>query len=295
MTKPTLSGKSLMLVPVCDGDQIAAAILDYLYLYFQIPSPYQLFFEVLQQEKKEVIPDDFYQYDIQKEYAPFNLSREGFPESWLFISMAELRNALTWNSNPLDEDIIEGLKILQNKDYLSIEDWGLFDENPKNYLYTDYLGKPSRAITCWLHLDRVDYAVEKYYSDHLALPPIDDRIDVKREKRIVSSQVHRAKRLGQAASLTFHEWTQTLAFFKMRCAFCQRNPYEVLEHFIPVIHGGSTSVFNCIPACEICNALKSDRLPHEIVSNMGEERIRFIELYLEERRKEWVKKKTEQG
>lgn len=103
--------------------------------------------------------------------------------------------------------------------------------------------------------------------------------------------MHRAKRIGQAASLTFDEWAETLSYFNLRCAFCQTEPYEVLEHFIPIIHGGPSSVFNCVPACETCNAMKNDRLPHEFAQDIGEDRTHRIQQYLEQRKQRWLKKR----
>lgn len=294
MTELTLESKSLMLTPICDGDHVAAAILDWLYLYFQYPNPYKLFCDRIQDHNSEEIISDFFRYSIQEYYAPFDLDIDHYPDKWFSITLAELRLAIreqfAWKTKLLTEDLIDALKLLQNKNYMSIEDWELFEDG-KNALYSEYQGKSSPVITCWLYVRNVDYAVMNYYHSHFVAPLVDERINTKREKRIVSNQGHRAKRIGQAASLTFEEWIATITYFNMRCAFCQERPYEVLEHFIPVIHGGTTSVFNCVPACELCNAIKNDCLPHEILEQMKEERIQEIHRYLEHRRQQWIQKK----
>jgi len=294
MTEPILESKSLMLLPICDGDHVAAAILDWVYLYFQHPNPLEMFFNRIQRDNSEAITSDFFRYEIQEFYAPFNLDIDHYPDTWLTITLAELRQAIqgqfVWGTELSTDDLIGALKLLQNKNYMCIEDWELF-EDTSNGLYSDYQGKSSPVITCWLYLQHVDYAIINYYGAHLVTQPVDERIDTKREKRIVSNQGHRAKRIGQAASLTFEEWAATIIYFNMRCAFCQEKPYEVLEHFIPIIHGGTTSVFNCVPACELCNAIKNDRLPLEILEQMNEQRIQEIQRYLEQRRQQWIQKK----
>ncbi|GHP00816.1 hypothetical protein KSF_108630 [Reticulibacter mediterranei] len=298
MATLALESKSLMLAPICDGDQIAAALLDYLYLYFQIPSPYELFFRTLERNYTDVISPDFYQYFLKDFQAPFNLDYERYPDTWLSMTLAELHDAMrrqfTWGSDLSREDLIEGLKLLQNKGYLSLEDWDLFEDGLDQALQSEYHGVASPVITCWLYRTRVDAAVTAYYSNQVVTAPIDERIDVKREKRIVNSQVHRARRIGQAASLTFEEWVETLRQFNLCCAFCQTGPYEVLEHFLPIIHGGSSSSFNCLPACEICNALKNERLPQEFAGDIGEERLQMLQHYLEQRRQQWLQKRQQE-
>src|SRR5712691_11422168 len=127
MAKPVLESKSLMLVPICNGDQVAAAILDYVYLYFQQPNPYELFFSEIQRKNEDVITDDFYRYIVREEHPPFNLDVEHYPNTWLSITLAELQAVIgrqfDWSDDLSAEDLLEGLKLLQNKGYMSIEDW----------------------------------------------------------------------------------------------------------------------------------------------------------------------------
>lgn len=218
MAEEIVLRKSLMLAPICDGDQVAAAILDYLYLYFQSPSPLALYVESLQERYSEEMPDDFFEYVIRADEAP--------------------------------------------------------DESVPGYR--------QNFITCWLNQDAVLEAIYTYYCKHLAPPPPRiEGIDVRRERRVVTHHVHRAPG-GAGGNADVRGVGRELTYFSLRCAFCQTAPYAVLEHVIPVILGGSSNCYNCVPACERCNAAKQDRLPSE-VPELDQTRLQEIQQYLEQR------------
>ncbi len=46
--------------------------------------------------------------------------------------------------------------------------------------------------------------------------------------------------------------------FGGKCAYC-RAPYECFDHVGPIAHGGVTSSFNLVPACNRCNQSKRDK------------------------------------
>lgn len=188
MAKSVLESKSLMLVPICDGDQVAAAILDYVYLFFQQPNPYEIFFRELRRGNRDASTDDFYQY-IQESHGLFNLNIEDDPNSWLLTSLTELHAAIggrrNWGNVFSIRDIFTALRILDNKRYMSIEYWQLSDLSEKEVeasLQAKHHDMADSQLSCWLHRERVDYAVAKYYSDHLVMPPIDEHIDLKKRK-----------------------------------------------------------------------------------------------------------------
>lgn len=54
-------------------------------------------------------------------------------------------------------------------------------------------------------------------------------------------------------------YKQTVEYFNNKCAYCQENDIEQVEHFIPIKLGGETSPFNCVPTCKKCNNLKAAR------------------------------------
>ncbi len=68
------------------------------------------------------------------------------------------------------------------------------------------------------------------------------------------------------ATLNLIEWISTLNYFQWRCAYC-RGPYHLIEHYIPIVHGGEptwsggTTWSNCVPACRSCNGKKGTQHP----------------------------------
>ena len=85
-----------------------------------------------------------------------------------------------------------------------------------------------------------------------------------RETRVVTSHNMRAMNAGTQGTLTAHEWLKILDFYQWKCAYCQRTPYEELEHITPIVLGGGTTLKNCRPACRTCNRRKSGHDPEEL-------------------------------
>ena len=83
------------------------------------------------------------------------------------------------------------------------------------------------------------------------------------ERHRVRAQNLRAKQAGVPATLKLQEWLETLETFHHLCAYCQSAPYQVLEHYIPINHGGGTTSENCLPACYSCNVKKSGKHPEK--------------------------------
>lgn len=108
------------------------------------------------------------------------------------------------------------------------------------------------------------------------------------ESKRVDYHNNRAARVGLPATLTIQQWTQTLEYFDWKCAICLDGQYEVLEHFIPIIHGGGTTEYhNCIPSCTKCNRIKHETHPAMIPVSSGiSEGLERVRAYLETRRSE---------
>ncbi len=62
------------------------------------------------------------------------------------------------------------------------------------------------------------------------------------------------------ATLNLIAWICTLTYFQWRCAYCG-GPYHLIEHYIPIVHGGGTTWSNCVPACRSCNGRKGTQHP----------------------------------
>lgn len=71
----------------------------------------------------------------------------------------------------------------------------------------------------------------------------------------VTSERKRTTDKGLSSGLSREDWATTLRHFENKCVYCG-NPYQILEHFTPVVKGGGTDIHNCVPACSICNRIK---------------------------------------
>jgi hypothetical protein len=99
------------------------------------------------------------------------------------------------------------------------------------------------------------------------------------EEQQVRLHNERARAAKQPGTLTLKEWLKILDLFDWRCAYCQ-GPYETFEHFLPLMHSGSTSASNCIPSCKHCNALKGKKHPTQLTNIFPGERIARISTLL---------------
>lgn len=84
------------------------------------------------------------------------------------------------------------------------------------------------------------------------------------QQDVILRHLREARKRGRPATLTLKQWLTTLQFFEGKCAYCQEQPYEVLEHFTPLAKGGGTTVDNCVPACHSCNKKKYKHDPLDI-------------------------------
>lgn len=88
-----------------------------------------------------------------------------------------------------------------------------------------------------------------------------------KEYRIVSANRYRAKSLGSSATLTANEWIAIIKYFDWKCAYCLSNPYECMDHLIPISKNGGTTVLNCVPSCRDCNNAKGDKHPDDMAAS----------------------------
>lgn len=179
-----------------------------------------------------------------------------------------------------DEELIEALHFLRES---RLVNWFVSSGEEDAILLDTTLAIPS------LFFEYVDEPLVALYYGHHVTDPL-PLFDLARERRIVREQCSRARRIGQAASLTIEEWIKTLTHFQGRCAFSPEHAYEILEHFTPVVYGGGTTVFNCVPSCRGCNAVKADRLPVDLRKKLLGEAISRIQEYLDQQREQWIQK-----
>jgi 5-methylcytosine-specific restriction endonuclease McrA len=101
---------------------------------------------------------------------------------------------------------------------------------------------------------------------------------VRRERDRVLTHLRRAHSAGLPATLTLSAWLHTLQDFSNLCAYCQKRPFEALEHFVPIDAGGGTTAQNCVPTCGRCNYSKGTTNPDshqlDLFINETRERVR---------------------
>lgn len=75
-----------------------------------------------------------------------------------------------------------------------------------------------------------------------------------RDMKLNTTQARRAS----LTDLSFDEWQATLSYFNNSCAYCGSKTNLSKDHLIALIHNGTSSKDNIIPACLSCNCSKCD-------------------------------------
>ena len=78
------------------------------------------------------------------------------------------------------------------------------------------------------------------------------------------SSTRRVRKLGNGAGLTKGEWEQILIDHDYKCAYCE-DPYEHLDHILPVSKGGPHLKDNVQPLCSWCNSMKINKTESEFM------------------------------
>lgn len=142
-------------------------------------------------------------------------------------------------------------KYLQASDFYTLQNTREQYPHDRTWLKHGYRGY---CPTCWetvLQECKKEHRIIEYYP---------------REMRRVQYHNKRAQELGLEGTLTITEWMKTLEHHKWQCAYRCGNPYEELEHHIPLRHGGGTTAENCVPSCQSCNRTKGALHPDEIMT-----------------------------
>lgn len=87
-----------------------------------------------------------------------------------------------------------------------------------------------------------------------------------RRTNVVNKHKQRTSLMGLESNLSTAAWNRTLKYFNYKCVYCGRQ-YESLDHYIPVDKGGSTTIENCVPACQRCNSAKRVKMPREFTTS----------------------------
>ncbi len=84
-----------------------------------------------------------------------------------------------------------------------------------------------------------------------------------RERLRIAEHRRRAQATLVEATLTEDEWHEILAEFGFACAYCGDGGPLEQDHVVPLSRGGPYTRENIVPACQPCNASKSNKLLQE--------------------------------
>lgn len=281
---PYVTAQMRFYFPICDENPYAAYLLDYCYSLRAV---------------------SLYEYQQKLDQEEMRLAGMS-PEN------RETEVERMWHDS-LNKEEIRQIRVYEGEAFLNDEDDakeganGFFDlnlgekqtlysfrrETPLEYLRQHFeeayrlLKKKGFLVSAGgreqLALWVIDGALEACYPDLYEQPEHESEQKRKRESKKVQHHVNSAKRLGLPATLTLPEWMETLDYFKWKCAYCRKASYEVLEHVQPMIAGGGTTTFNCVPACARCNLLKLDTPPEFLPPGFDTE-LEKIQQYLKEKK-----------
>lgn len=88
----------------------------------------------------------------------------------------------------------------------------------------------------------------------------------KNPERLLAQVAKRNQRLRDLPGGCFRrsrpDYLARVAYYGCLCAYCG-DPYEVLDHAIPISRGGTNHAANIRPACQACNLSKHAKTPAE--------------------------------
>ena len=88
--------------------------------------------------------------------------------------------------------------------------------------------------------------------------------------RLAHPEIHQARNYARRArkrnapqnDFTGAQWIEMKEAYGHRCVYCTRKMKRLTQdHITPLIHGGSHTAINIVPACAFCNSKKRDKAP----------------------------------
>jgi len=177
-----------------------------------------------------------------------------------------MRNNKNMGSKKRREYLVEVVREMIAREATSIDEAKELAQYVSNLLY----------MTRWSTRKELGYNAKEPATEEVIKREYDQKFTVR-------NACNRAKLFGLPATLTLTQWLATVDHFNGMCAYCLVNPYQILEHFIPVElmqTDGGTTARNCIPACRSCNRKKGKTHPSQL-TQFPKENVDAIQMYVQ--------------
>lgn len=107
---------------------------------------------------------------------------------------------------------------------------------------------------------------KRYFAEH----GVEVRRRQGRQQRALYAAERRARLRGNGVYVvTTRDLRRLVARWRGLCAYCQVDPWEHMDHVLPISRGGRHSIGNLLPACAACNFRKSARLLAAFLAEAG--------------------------
>ena len=90
------------------------------------------------------------------------------------------------------------------------------------------------------------------------------RSELGRKQSAINESRRRSRIRNAVGDFTLLEWEALQIEHNHTCAYCGRDDVGMtIDHVVPISRGGEHSIDNIVPACEVCNSSKNNRLIDE--------------------------------
>lgn len=94
---------------------------------------------------------------------------------------------------------------------------------------------------------------------------------------VLENAKRRALKYGNGSDFDRKQWLEVMYYCDNKCIYCEREIKLSIDHFVPLVLGGSHSLSNIVPSCLKCNWKKNKHNPYSYIPSVyGEERLLII-------------------
>lgn len=103
---------------------------------------------------------------------------------------------------------------------------------------------------------------------------------IKREANRVRFARLRARKANLPTRLNLDTWMRLRTLAGNLCVYCRERPVEMLDHFLPIVLGGSTVSVNVVPCCLKCGHSKGSKHPRDWLASLPRDRANDVLAFL---------------